>query len=118
MDIIGTITAATAWLASPVGKTIALFVSGRLLKLWPKFFNGAIPVATPAINLLLTVVNLLTQAAAGTQVGGIHFAAVEAAQPVNVLLDVVLPQLIADGAYNWPRKVWRWFTDHGRKLFH
>lgn len=115
MDII---TSITAWLASPVGKTIALYVSGIVLRLWPKFFNGAIPVGTAGVNLLLSVLNLLAQAAAGNQVGGLHFAAVEAAQPTNLILDVVLPQLIADGAYNWPRKVWKWLTEHGKKLFH
>jgi len=118
MDIITSITSITAWLASPVGKTLAIYVAGRLLKLWPKFFDGAIPAGTAGVNLLLTVLNLLAQAASGNQVGGLHFAALEAAQPTNVLLDIVIPQLIADGAYNWPRKIWKWLSEHGRKILH
>ena len=66
MDIITSITSITAWLASPVGKTLAIYVAGRLLWLWPQFFNGAIPAGTAGVNLLLTVLNLLAQAASGT----------------------------------------------------
>ena len=111
------ITSITAWLASPIGKSIALYVAGIALRLWPQFFNKAIPAGTAVVNLALTLVNLLAQAVAGPP-AGVHTAALELAQPTNVVLDIILPQIIADGAYNWPRKFWRWFTEHGKKLFH
>lgn len=115
MDVLGVIQKAIDWLASPVGKTLALYVSGLALRAWPSFFNKAIPVGTAAVNAALTLLGLLSQAAGG----GSHqfaLAAAEAAQPTNLVLDVILPQLIADGAYNWPRKVWKWVFDHAGRV--
>lgn len=115
MDVAKVLTDAITWLSAPMGKTIALYACGWLLKLWPKFFDKAIPVATPALNLLLTVLGLFAQSAGGNATFAV--AAMDAAQPTNVLLDIVLPQLIADGAYNWPRKIFAWIGKHGRKIF-
>ena len=118
MNFLEVVQNAIEWLASPVGKTLALYASGRLLKAWPKFFDGAIPAGTAAVNLLITVLGLLAQAAGGGTGGAHAFAvvAMEQAQPANLVLDIILPQLIADGAYNWPRKVWRWFSQHALRM--
>lgn len=117
MNFLEVVQKAIEWLASPVGKTLALYASGWLLKAWPSFFDKAIPAGTAAVNLLLTVLGLLAQAAGGGATGhAFAVAAVEQAQPTSLILDVILPQFIADGAYNWPRKVWGWFKCHALRM--
>jgi len=114
MNLVQFLQTALDWLSSPVGKTLALYASGWAFKAWPAFFNKAIPVGTASVNVLLTILNLLAQSAAGA--GSIAAVAAVQAQPVNIVLDVLLPQLIADGAYNWPRSVWHWIRDHSFRV--
>lgn len=114
MNFLEAVQKAMEWLASPVGKTLALYASGWVLKAWPDFFNKAIPAGTAVVNLVLTLLGLLAQAGGGSHTFAV--AAVSQAQPANLILDVVLPQLIADGAYNWPRKIWSWFKDHALRM--
>lgn len=117
MNISQYLQLAIDWLNSPVGKTIAVYVAGWGLKMWKPFFDKAIPVATLTINLLISVLGVITGAASGVHNTSFAVAAVTEAQQMNPLFDIILPQIIADGAYNWPRKIWKWLTDHSRKVF-
>lgn len=101
-----------AFVQSVPGKAILLYVFGWLLKLNPNFPNSAIPIATLVTNIVVALLATLAEA------GGIKpavYAVAAVAQGNNLLLDIILPQLIADGAYNWPRKVWAWISGLGKK---
>jgi len=99
---------------SVTGKTLLLYGFGWLLKASPKVANEVIPVANLVVNILVTVV------ASAVDAGGIKPALMVAAvQPQHVgvdwLVDVVAPQLLADGLYNWPRRVYNWIFVHKGK---
>jgi hypothetical protein len=94
------------------GKSALIYGFGWLFKLNPKFKDAGIPIATLVVNVLSTILAAAAEAA-GAANHPAMFAVVQAVNPapgagVDVVFDVILPQLIADGAYNWPRRVWAW----------
>jgi hypothetical protein len=98
------------FLSGSLGKAALLYAFGWILKLNPKFADEAIPVATLILNILTALLAGLVGAHGGLAPAGFSFAAVVMPAQPNPILDIILPQLIADGAYNWPRKIWRWLT--------
>lgn len=104
-----------AFVQGMFGKSLLLYVTGWLLKLNPKFADEAIPAATAVVNILVAILAAMAEAAGGT-----HTAMFAAVDPTpagsNLILDVLLPQIIADGAYNWPRKIFKWIFHHGGKV--
>ena len=105
-----------AFVQGMAGKSLLLYTTGWILKKNPKFADEAIPAATLVVNILVAVLAAVTQAATG----GVHSVAFAALDPTpagsNIILDVLLPQIIADGAYNWPRRIWAWLFHHGAKV--
>jgi len=100
MDVL---TQILSFVQGTTGKALLLYGFGWLLKINPKFADSAIPAATVALNILVTIIAVAAEAQ------GVKTASfVVAATPpgFNVLTDVILPQIIADGAYNWPKKLW------------
>lgn len=106
-----------ATLQTTVGKSILLYVTGWILKLIPSFSDKAIPLATMVVNILSTILATMASAHAAPLPGMFMLAAVEpvAGPGFNPLLDVILPQFIADGAYNWPRNLWHWLSGRFKK---
>ena len=100
MDVL---TQILSFVQGTTGKALLLYGFGWLLKINPKFADAAIPAATVALNILVTVVGVAVEAHG---IKPAYFVVAATPPGFNVLTDVILPQIIADGAYNWPKKLW------------
>jgi len=100
MDVL---TQILSFVQGTAGKALLLYGFGWLLKINPKFADAAIPAATVALNILVTVVGVAVEAHG---IKPAYFVVAATPPGFNVLTDVILPQIIADGAYNWPKKLW------------
>ncbi len=110
MGILATIL---SFVQSMVGKSVLIYGFGWLFKLNPKFKDEGIPVATAVVNILIAIIAAAAEAS-GVAAYPAGYAVISVLDPtpggrgVDVVFDLVLPQLIADGLYNWPSKIAKW----------
>ena len=104
------LTQALSFVQSLFGKSILVYGFGWLFKLNPKFKNEGIPAATLVVNILVAALAAAAEAAGATTSPAAFVAATAAGamRPDAIIFDVLLPQLIADGLYNYPRRLWSW----------
>jgi hypothetical protein len=97
------------FLQDPLYKGLLVTGLTWLFKVKPEI-KTALPLVSLAVNVVLELVSAAAEAAVGPVAPAAFSVAAVMEKPAgfNPVLDILLPQLIADGAYNWPRKAWAW----------
>jgi len=123
-----------AWLDNPAVKYVLIIVGGWLLKRWPQFINGAIPIVTGVAALLVSILRLMfpeTQQAVEA-VGSLIGPAVAHADTVlrvvsdqttphlpwwqSLFFNAILPWLIAIGTHSAGKNTGQWLLSGGGLL--
>lgn len=111
------------WVSDPTGKTILLFVGGLILKKWGAFVNKAIPAALLVVSIIVEVLKALfpllvpaAHAAADSLAVGAAVAVAAVPWWKTILLDVLVPTLLASGAQSQMKNTRQW-ADFGWRIF-
>lgn len=103
------LTQILAYLQDPVYKGLVVHALTWLFRFRPEL-RGATPVLSLGVNILLAIIAAWGEAAVGPVKPAAFSLAAVAAQPTgfNLIVDVLLPQAIADGTYNFTKKLVAW----------
>jgi hypothetical protein len=103
------LAAVLAYIQDPIWRGVLVNLLGYVFRMKPEL-RSSLPVVTLALNIAMAVVAVAGEAAAASTKPALYSLAEMATVPnaATGLLELLLAQVIADGAYNWPRKLIAW----------